>query len=105
MNLISWKAFALVLTAALLIGLGAAGGARLSSEQYAPQLQENSNKLAACTAAGGTALRRRAAPAAGARRWQPGSGGRVVDRQGVEAMKWLLVADGRAGGMRRPGRA
>ncbi|MFV3333673.1 hypothetical protein ACNFIA_22295 [Pseudomonas sp. NY15437] len=46
-----WKAAALVLAAALLIGVGAAGGAWLSSEQYAPQLQEKGDKLTACTAA------------------------------------------------------
>lgn len=46
-----WKAAALVLAAALLVGMGAAGGVWLSSEGYAPQLQEKSEKLAACTAA------------------------------------------------------
>ncbi|OBY48672.1 hypothetical protein [Pseudomonas sp. AU12215] len=46
-----WKAAALALAVALLVGLGAAGGAWLSSEQYTPQLQEKSDKLATCTAA------------------------------------------------------
>lgn len=35
-----WRAAALVLAAALLIGIGAACGAWLSSEQYAPQLKD-----------------------------------------------------------------
>lgn len=51
MTILSWKVGALALAAALLIGVGAAGGAWLSSERYAPQLQERSDKLAACTAA------------------------------------------------------
>lgn len=46
-----WKAVALALAAALLIGLGAVVGAWLSSERSAPQLQEKSEKLATCTAA------------------------------------------------------
>ncbi|MFR0690251.1 hypothetical protein ACLUTX_12700 [Enterobacterales bacterium AE_CKDN230030158-1A_HGKHYDSX7] len=46
-----WKTAASALAAALLVGLGAAGGAWLSSEQYTPQLQEKSDKLSVCTAA------------------------------------------------------
>lgn len=46
-----WKAAALVFAAALLVGLGAAGGSWLSSERYAPQLKDQGDKLAACTAA------------------------------------------------------
>lgn len=46
-----WKASVLALAAVLLVAIGAAGGAWLSSEQYAPQLQERGDKLAACTAA------------------------------------------------------
>ncbi len=45
----SWKAGAVALAAALLIGAGAAGGVWLSSEQYAPKLKEQSDKLTACT--------------------------------------------------------
>lgn len=51
-----WKAVALPLAAALLIGLGAAGGAWLSSERYTPQLRDQGDKLAACTAACGNVL-------------------------------------------------
>lgn len=46
-----WKVAALALAAALLIGLGAAGGVWLCSEQYKAQLQEKSDKLTACTMA------------------------------------------------------
>lgn len=46
----SWKVGALALAAALLVGVGAAGGVWLSSEQYAPQLQDTGAKLANCTA-------------------------------------------------------
>ncbi|WP_325438066.1 hypothetical protein [Pseudomonas nitroreducens] len=46
-----WKVVALALAAALLIGLGAAGGTWLSSEQYAPQLKDQGDKLSACTVA------------------------------------------------------
>ncbi|QIE89440.1 hypothetical protein [Pseudomonas nitroreducens] len=46
-----WKAAALALAAALLIGIGAAGGMWLSSERYEPQLQDTGAKLATCTAA------------------------------------------------------
>ncbi len=46
-----WKAVALALAAALLIGSGAAGGAWLSSEQYAPQLKDVGDKLTTCTVA------------------------------------------------------
>ena len=46
-----WKAAALALSAALLIGIGAVGGAWLSSERYVPQLQEKGEKLTACTVA------------------------------------------------------
>ncbi|MCJ1879616.1 hypothetical protein [Pseudomonas nitroreducens] len=48
---VGWKAAALALAAALLICLGAAGGTWLSSEQYAPQLKEQGDKLSACTVA------------------------------------------------------
>lgn len=48
---VTWKVGTLALAATLLIGLGAAGGAWLSSERYAPQLQEKGEKLSACTAA------------------------------------------------------
>ncbi|WP_325438182.1 hypothetical protein [Pseudomonas nitroreducens] len=46
-----WKAAALTLAAALLVGLGAAGGTWLSSERYAPQLKDQGDKLTACTVA------------------------------------------------------
>lgn len=46
---LTWKAGALVLAAALLIGGGVAGGAWLSSERYAPQLKDQGDKLTACT--------------------------------------------------------
>lgn len=51
MTILSWKVGALALAAALLIGVGAAGGAWLSSERFAPQLKDQGDKLAACTAA------------------------------------------------------
>lgn len=44
-----WKGGALVLAAALLIGIGAVGGAWLSAEQYAAQLKDQVDKLTACT--------------------------------------------------------
>ena len=44
-----WKAAAVALAAALLLGIGAAGGTWLSSERYAPQLKEQGDKLTACT--------------------------------------------------------
>jgi hypothetical protein len=47
----SWKAGALALVATLLVGVGAAGGVWLSSEQYAPQLKDQGDKLTACVAA------------------------------------------------------
>ena len=46
-----WKVAALVLAAALLLGIGTAGGVRLSSEQYAPKLKDQGDKLTACTVA------------------------------------------------------
>ena len=46
-----WKAVALALAAALLIGLGAGGGAWISSEHYAPQLKEQGDKLTSCAIA------------------------------------------------------
>jgi len=45
----AWKLAAIALAAVLLIGLGAAGGAWLSSERYAPQLKVQADKLTACT--------------------------------------------------------
>jgi len=44
-----WKAVALALAAALLLGIGAAGGTWLSAERYAPQLKDQGDKLTACT--------------------------------------------------------
>lgn len=44
-----WKAVALALAAALLIGIGAVGGARLSAERYATQLKDQGDNLTACT--------------------------------------------------------
>ena len=46
-----WKAAALALAVGLLVGGGAAGGAWLSSERYAPQLKEQGDKLMTCTVA------------------------------------------------------
>ncbi|MCE4073556.1 MULTISPECIES: hypothetical protein [Pseudomonas] len=51
MQTFPWKASALVLVAVLLVAIGAAGGAWLSSEQYAPQLKDTGAKLATCVAA------------------------------------------------------
>lgn len=48
---VGWKAVAMVLAAALLVGMGAAGGVWLSSERYAPQLKDTGDKLTACTTA------------------------------------------------------
>ena len=44
-----WKSAALALAAVLLIRLGAAVGAWLSSERYTPQLKDQGDKLTACT--------------------------------------------------------
>jgi len=44
-----WKGVALVLAVALLIGIGAVGGAWLSAERYAAQLKDQVDKLTACT--------------------------------------------------------
>lgn len=46
-----WKAVALALAAVLLIGLGAAGGAWLSSKRYTLQLKDQGDKLVACNLA------------------------------------------------------
>ncbi|WP_447751597.1 hypothetical protein [Pseudomonas nicosulfuronedens] len=46
-----WKAVALALAAVLLFGLGAAGGAWLSSERYTLQLKDQGDKLVACNLA------------------------------------------------------
>lgn len=47
----AWKASALALVAVLLVAIGAAGGAWLSSEQYAPRLKEQGDKLTSCAIA------------------------------------------------------
>lgn len=47
----AWKASALALVAVLLVAIGAVGGAWLSSEQYAPQLKEQGDKLTSCAIA------------------------------------------------------
>lgn len=51
MQMFPWKASALALVAVLLVAIGAAGGAWLSSERYAPQLKDQGDKLAACAIA------------------------------------------------------
>jgi len=45
----SWKAGALALAAASLVGVGAVGGVWLSSEQHASELKDAGDKLTACT--------------------------------------------------------